>query len=66
MINPLTDQLKQARLLSVREVSKLLGLGERTIYRLSDTGELPPPIRISRLVRWRLSDLETFVQQRNG
>jgi excisionase family DNA binding protein len=62
----LENQLKKARLLSVREVAELLGLGQRTVYRLADAGELPSPIRISRLVRWRLSDIETYVQRRNN
>ena len=50
-----------ALLLSVKQVAEALGVGERTIWRLSATGQLPEPIRIGRLRRWRRSTLEAWL-----
>lgn len=49
--------MKTMRLLTVRDVARLLGCGERTVYNRSRSGALPQPIRVCRQPRWRLSDL---------
>jgi len=48
-------------LLNVREVARLLHLGERTIWKLSTTGELPSPIRIGRSRRWDRRAIEAWL-----
>ena len=48
-------------LLTVREVAHLLCLGERTVWRLSSTGELPSPICIGRSKRWCRRAIEDYV-----
>ncbi len=54
----LPDQVAPA-LLDVRAVAALLGCSTRHVYRLATAGELPPPVRVGRLVRWpRQSVLE--------
>ena len=56
-------QLRRCRLLACREVADLLGLGERSVWRLSATGEIPSPVRVtSRVVRWRATDLARYVE----
>ena len=51
------------RLLDVRQVAEILGIAVRTVWRLSAAGELPPPVRIGvRIVRWRLSDIEQYLE----
>ncbi len=40
----------------------LLGLGERTVWKLSAAGQLPKPVRMGRTTRWRRADLEAFLQ----
>ena len=50
------------KLIPAREVAKLLGVCERTVWNLTGSGHLPPPVRIGRRsVRWRLVDLEAFI-----
>ncbi len=44
-----------APLLDVRAVARLLGCSPRHVYRLADSGRMPPPLRIGVLVRWRLN-----------
>lgn len=50
-----------ATLLNVREVSEMLGISERTIYRLSDSGDMPQPVKLGSSVRWRRQELENWV-----
>ena len=50
-------------LLTVKEVAERLGVGVRTVWRWTRTGELPPPVRRGRIVRWKTTDIERFVRQ---
>jgi predicted DNA-binding transcriptional regulator AlpA len=42
-----------AALLDVKAVAELLHCSPRHVYRLSDAGQMPSPIRLGALVRWR-------------
>jgi len=50
-------------LLTVKEVAEMLGLSERTIYRLSDAGNMPSPVKLGAAVRWRTKELETWIEE---
>ncbi len=50
-------------LLTVMEVAEMLGLSERTVYRLADLGKMPRPVKIGAAVRWRRSELETWIEE---
>jgi excisionase family DNA binding protein len=53
-----------ARLLSLPELAELLGVHLATVYKLQQRGELPIPVlRIGRLRKVRLSDVEDYQQQ---
>jgi predicted DNA-binding transcriptional regulator AlpA len=41
-----------ALLLDVRAVARLFSLSTQTVRRLDSRGQIPPPIRIGRAVRW--------------
>jgi excisionase family DNA binding protein len=45
-------------LLTDAEVAILLAISRRQVWRLVNTGELPPPIRFGRSTRWRRNDIE--------
>ena len=55
------------RLLNVRELAAMLGIHERTCWRLAGLaedghGNFPKPLRIGpKTVRWRLSDVEAYL-----
>jgi len=55
------------RLLNVRELAAMLGIHERTCWRLAAEaeaghGDFPKPLRIGpKTVRWRLSDVEAYL-----
>ena len=50
------------RLLRVSEVARKLSVSGRTVWRMTDRGELPRPVRIgTRMVRWRESEIEAYI-----
>lgn len=61
--------VKQAgcQLLNVRQLAAMLGVHERTCWRLAamaeaGQGDFPKPLRIGpRTVRWRLADVEAYL-----
>jgi excisionase family DNA binding protein len=57
---PPLDAPAQA-LLDVRAVGHLLHCSPRHVYRLCDAGQMPPPVRLGALVRWRRADIDTWL-----
>jgi len=51
------------RLLSRTDVAQMLGLSLRTVERMEEKGELPAPVRLGRLVRFRASDIERYISR---
>lgn len=57
--------MAEVTLLTVRQVAELLGVHARSIWRLSQAGDIPAPIRLGeRVVRWRLSDLREHLDRK--
>jgi excisionase family DNA binding protein len=50
-----------AQLLDVRAVAALLGCSPRHVYRLADAGQMPAPVRLGALVRWRRQAIEDWI-----
>lgn len=50
-------------LLGVVDVARVLGLGERTVWRLSGSGELPAPLKIGGRRLWHRPTLEKFLSE---
>lgn len=50
------------KLLTQKEVARLLGVSERTLERHRVFGTGPGFVRLGRLVRYRVSDLEAWVK----
>jgi len=48
-------------LLDVTAVARKLCVGTRTVLRLRDSGALPRPFKIGRLVRWRRVDIDHWI-----
>jgi predicted DNA-binding transcriptional regulator AlpA len=49
--------------LSGKDVAALLGIGQRTLWRMLDAGQVPQPHRFTRkLVRWDRAELFQFVE----
>jgi excisionase family DNA binding protein len=52
-----------AKLLDVQAVAELLDCSQRHIYRLSDAGKIPAPLRLGALVRWNRAVIESWIDQ---
>ena len=50
-----------AALLDVAAVAAMLTCSPRHVYRLADTGRLPPPVRLGALVRWYRRTIEKWL-----
>jgi excisionase family DNA binding protein len=49
------------RLIDAPEAADRLRVSVRTLRRLTDAGRGPAPIRVGRCLRWRSSDLDTWI-----
>jgi excisionase family DNA binding protein len=50
-------------LLDVQAVAALLDCSTRHVYRLADAGQMPRPVKLGALVRWRRQDMDTWLAQ---
>ena len=56
-----TPKPKQ-QLLTVPDVAELCSIAPETVRRLTDRGTLPRPVRLGRAVRYRLDEIEQWIQ----
>lgn len=54
-------QQKSPQLLDVAAVAKMLSCSTRHVYRLVDSGKMPAPKRLGRLVRWEQGELQEWI-----
>lgn len=50
-----------AALLDVQSVAEMLGCSPRHVYRLSDAGRMPAPVKLGALVRWPAAAIRTWI-----
>lgn len=55
-----TDTNPAPALWDVRRVADHLGVGVSTVWRWNTMGQIPKPMKIGGLVRWRREDIERF------
>ena len=48
-------------LLTTRQVAKLLGAGQRSVWRWSHSGRMPAPVRVGNAVRYRRGEIERWI-----
>ncbi len=61
-VAPSFEAESSVQLLNVNQVAEVLGCSSRHIYRLSDAGRMPAPLRLGSLVRWSRSAIDAWVQ----
>lgn len=62
MTHTLTPPVAEpAKLLDVNQVGELLNCSPRHIYRLSDAGRMPKPLRLGSLVRWNRDVINDWI-----
>jgi len=52
-----------AEWLSPQALARYLDCSLRHVWRLRDTGHLPAPVKLGRLVRWRRAAVEKFLTE---
>lgn len=50
------------RLIDAHQIANMLSLSKRTVYRLVDRNDLPPPFRVGGVVRWRYADIRAWIE----
>jgi len=51
----------QTELLSDTEVGKMLGVSRRTVWRRNSAREIPSPIKVGSLTKWRRVEIEAMI-----
>jgi excisionase family DNA binding protein len=51
-----------AQLFDVQAVAEMLGCSQRHVYRLSDGGRMPAPVKLGSLVRWSASSIREWIE----
>ena len=54
------ESVDDARL-TVHDVARMLNCSARTIYRLTDAGRMPGPVKLGALVRWPREQVEAWI-----
>lgn len=49
------------KLLTAKSVGEILSLSKRQIFRLKSSGRIPAPVRIGGSVRWKQTDIESWI-----
>ena len=49
------------QLIAADRVAGLLGVSERTIWRLASAGRIVGPVKVGRCSRWRLQDVKRWI-----
>ena len=58
----IADPLKPVKkLASVPDVAEICGIAPETVRRLTDRGAMPMPVRLGRAVRYRLEQIESWI-----
>ncbi len=50
-------------LITAEELARMMGVSERTLWRLLSGGKLPQPVRIGRNTRWRLAEVTEWIER---
>jgi len=51
------------KLINASKLAEILGISQRTIWRLISKGQLIQPVRIGTSVRWRLDQVNQWIEQ---
>ena len=51
-------------LMKIGDVARTFSVHRETVRRWVRRGEFPPPIKVGHFVRWRISDIDAFLEKR--
>jgi len=50
-------------MLKVEDVATMLAISTRQVFRLSDSGRMPRPLKLGGSVRWRKGDVQAWIEK---
>lgn len=53
--------MSESRLLTVRNVADVLRCSTMTVWRLSKKGQIPQPVKVGGMVRWKADSLQEWL-----
>ena len=53
--------VSNAKLIAVEDVAALIGCSRRHVYRMSDGDQMPRPVKLGSLTRWRRKDIDKWI-----
>jgi predicted DNA-binding transcriptional regulator AlpA len=57
------NERQPALLVKAAEVARLMGISTRSLWRLVRAQQFPRPVRVGHCSRWRLADVEAWVNR---
>lgn len=51
------------KLLTIREVTEIVGFKKSTIYKFMNEGKFPKQVKIGKSSRWKLSDIQEWMKE---
>lgn len=61
--SPQTSSATDRLLVPASEAAKMLSMGRSTFWNKVRLNQLPQPVKIAGITRWRVADLRSFVNQ---
>ena len=55
------EEVGEPCLIAAADLARLLNVSTRTLWRLRSAGQVPQPIRLGGVVRWRLEEIRKWV-----
>jgi len=62
IVGDLAMKTSNATLVNANELARMLSVSVRHIWRLKASGKLPKPVWIGGCVRWRVDDINLFIE----
>jgi len=53
----------EEKFITLQDVVQIVGFKKSTIYKMIKKGVFPPPIKIGRSSRWKLSNIKKWMEQ---
>jgi len=53
---------ENSQLVSAKQLAKMLSTSVRSVWRYRASGHLPKTVKISGAIRWKMSDIELFLE----
>ncbi|MEX0677114.1 MAG: helix-turn-helix domain-containing protein [Pirellulales bacterium] len=53
---------KPAELLSAKDIAEMLGVSERTVWRMVAADEIPQPVKVRGSTKWRRSEIQATIE----